>query len=114
MKFRTIILAGALAIAPAAAFADTSHIAITCPTEAAYGQLFQQIKALSAKDAASHAKVLVVMQNNGCVDDHWHPGEPQYHILDTDGQFVIISNGINSGYMNKQDFDILYLIGKKE
>jgi hypothetical protein len=54
---------------------------------------------------------MTIVKNNGCIDDHWHQGDPAYKILDADGDFVIITNGTNTGYMNRHDYDQFYVVG---
>jgi hypothetical protein len=111
MKLRTFIQLGASLMGPQLAHADTMRFVMVCHTEGEYQWASNQLSTLITSGVVSPDNLTTTLRNAGCIQNHWKAGDPPYKILDTNGGFVLISNGTNTGYMNGQDYDEDYVVG---
>lgn len=91
--------------------AAATHSVLFCQTEAGYTQMMNQVNTAVAAGNYTSAQLQAIIEANACMRDVWHPGQPKYHIVDSDGDFVIITDGPNTGYMIRRDYDQMYVVG---
>lgn len=111
MKLQTLLFLTAFLLGSQACRAETKHFVIVCPTEPAYQTMANQAATLIKSGLENHNNFMTIISNDGCIDDHWKPGDSPYKILDTDGDYVVITNGTHTGYMNRSDYDQFYVVG---